>query len=81
MVNKTETYAKNYAILEEINNKLQSGQNDATIIDELAPMIAQATKSYQICSERIKAAEKVLQEHNSGGCDKDDAETPSLSGD
>ena len=63
MTDKTQSYAQNYAVLEEINNKLQTGQNNPNLIDELAPMIAQATKSYQACSERIKAAEKVLEEH------------------
>jgi exodeoxyribonuclease VII small subunit len=64
MIEQTNTYAESYAILEAINKKLQNGQNNANLIDELAPMIAEATKSYQLCSERIKAAEKVLEEHN-----------------
>tara|TARA_R110002167_G_scaffold363756_1_gene584619 strand:+ start:470 stop:679 length:210 start_codon:yes stop_codon:yes gene_type:complete len=62
-MDKTESYADNYAKLEKINNDLQSGQSNPNLIDELAPMIAQATKSYQACSERIKAAEKVLEDH------------------
>lgn len=60
---KTHNYAENYKILEEINDKLQNGQSNPNLIDELAPLISQATKSYQLCSDRIKAAEKVLQEH------------------
>ena len=60
---KTETYAENYAKLASINMALQQGENKPGLIDELAEKIAQATKSYQICSERLKAAQKVLDEH------------------
>lgn len=60
---KTQIYAENYQILEEISERLQNGQSNPNIIDELASLIAQATKSYQLCSERIKSAEKVLEKH------------------
>lgn len=56
------TYAKNYQTLEQINAKLQSGQNNPNIIDELAPMLESASKSYQMCKARIDAAEKFVAE-------------------
>ncbi|WP_192483759.1 MULTISPECIES: exodeoxyribonuclease VII small subunit [Cysteiniphilum] len=62
MTNKTKTYAENYAILEEINYQLQQGQNNPNMIDELAPMLEKASKSYLICKERIAAAEKFIAE-------------------
>lgn len=61
--NKTETYANNFERLSKINEALQRGENNPGLIDELAEKIAQATKSYQICSDRLKAAQKVLDEH------------------
>lgn len=64
MTNKTETYAEHYAKLEAINKKLQSNQDNPTIIDELAPMLEQASKSYQICKTRIDAAEKFIKSFN-----------------
>ena len=56
------TYAQNYQTLEQINAKLQSGQNNSNIIDELAPMLEAASKSYQVCKARIDAAEKFVSE-------------------
>ena len=63
------TYAQNYQTyqtLEQINAKLQSGQNNPNIIDELAPMLESASKSYQVCKARIDAAEKFVAEFESG---------------
>ena len=58
--------AQNYQTLEQINAKLQSGQNNPHIIDELAPMLQAASKSYQVCKARIEAAEKFVAEFESG---------------
>lgn len=59
---ESTTYAQNYQTLEQINAKLQNGQNNPNIIDELAPMLEAASKSYQICKARIDAAEKFVAE-------------------
>ena len=59
---ESTTYAQNYQTLEQINTKLQSGQNNPNIIDELAPMLEAASKSYQVCKARIDAAEKFVAE-------------------
>jgi len=56
----TTTYAENYKQLEEINDKLQKEQSDPSIIDQLAPMLEKASKSYIICKERIEAAKKFI---------------------
>ncbi len=63
---ESTTYAQNYQTLEQINTKLQSGQNNPNIIDELAPMLEAASKSYQVCKARIEAAEKFVAEFESG---------------
>ena len=62
MSNKTDSYAANYQILEDINRKLQSGQHDPNLLDELAPMLEKASQSYKICKERIEAAEKFVKD-------------------
>ncbi|MBK2124834.1 exodeoxyribonuclease VII small subunit [Fangia hongkongensis] len=60
MESTSKSYSENYKILEDIHNKLQSGQNNPNVIDELAPMLEAASKSYQACKERIEAAEKFV---------------------
>ncbi len=65
------TYAQNYQTLEQINAKLQSGQNNPNIIDELAPMLEAASKSYQVCRARIDAAEKFIAEFETSTNAKD----------
>ena len=62
MTTQSKKFAKNYEILEEINEKLQDGQDNPTLLDELAPMLEQASKSYKICKERIAAAQKFIDE-------------------
>ena len=62
MATQSKKFAKNYEILEEINEKLQDGQDNPTLLDELAPMLEQASKSYTICKERIAAAQKFIDE-------------------
>jgi len=42
--------------------KLQNNQNNPTIIDELAPLLEAASKSYQICKDRLNSTEKFLAE-------------------
>ncbi|WP_119327733.1 exodeoxyribonuclease VII small subunit [Cysteiniphilum halobium] len=71
MAETSTTYAQNYQTLEQINAKLQSGQNNPNIIDELAPMLESASKSYQVCKARIYAAEKFVAEFETGSNAKD----------
>ncbi|MDE4957590.1 hypothetical protein NAI59_12500, partial [Francisella tularensis subsp. holarctica] len=49
-------------ILAEINEHRQEQQDNPALLDELAPMLEQATKSYQLCKERIAAAQKFIDE-------------------
>lgn len=60
MNNKSKTYAENYDVLERINNKLQNDQHNPNIIDELALMLEDASRSYIICKKRIEEAEKFI---------------------
>ncbi len=53
-----ESYQKNYAKLQEIAQKLSN--SDEIDIDELVPMVDEATRAYQICQSRIEAVEAAL---------------------
>ena len=45
MAVQSKKFAKNYEILEEINEKLQDSQDNPALLDDLAPMLEQASKS------------------------------------
>ncbi|APC97972.1 exodeoxyribonuclease VII small subunit [Francisella frigiditurris] len=62
MATQSKKFARNYEILEEINEKLQDGQDNPALLDELAPLLEQASKSYKFCKERILAAQKFIDE-------------------
>ena len=62
MASQCKKFAINYEILEDINEKLQDSQDNPALLDELAPMLEQASKSYKICKERISAAQKFIDE-------------------
>ena len=62
MTEQSKTYADNYRQLEAINTKLQNDQHNPEMIDALAPMLEQASKSYQLCKSRIEAAAKFIDE-------------------
>ncbi|WP_150468366.1 exodeoxyribonuclease VII small subunit [Francisella sp. SYW-9] len=62
MATQSKKFAKNYEILEQINEKLQDNQDNPALLDELAPMLEQASKSYKLCKERISAAQKFIDE-------------------
>ncbi|MFC4892701.1 exodeoxyribonuclease VII small subunit [Pseudofrancisella aestuarii] len=62
MATQSKKFARNYEILEEINEKLQDGQDNPALLDELAPLLEQASKSYKLCKERILAAQKFIDE-------------------
>ncbi|GAB4223434.1 MAG: hypothetical protein Kow0076_5820 [Francisella sp.] len=62
MTKQSKQFAKNYEILAEINEKLQDEQDNPALLDELAPMLEQASKSYKLCKDRIAAAQKFIDE-------------------
>jgi len=58
MAQSAETFKENYDKLQQIAQKLSnSGEVD---IDELVPMVDDATRAYQICKSRIEAVESAL---------------------
>lgn len=58
MDNNAESFKDNYQKLQEIAQKLSnSGEVD---IDELVPMVDEATRAYQLCKSRIEAVETAL---------------------
>ncbi|BBN59624.1 exodeoxyribonuclease VII small subunit [Hydrogenovibrio marinus] len=59
MAQSTEnSYQKNYEKLQEIAQKLS--QSDNIDIDELVPMVDEATRAYTLCQSRIEAVESAL---------------------
>ncbi|API87022.1 exodeoxyribonuclease VII small subunit [Francisella uliginis] len=66
MATQSKKFAKNYEVLEQINEKLQDNQDNPALLDELAPMLEQASKSYKLCKERIDAAQKFIDEFDKG---------------
>ena len=65
MATQSKKFAKNYQVLEEINEKLQDSQDNPALLDDLALMLEQASKSYKVCKERIAAAQKFIDEFES----------------
>lgn len=58
MTQSAESFKENYQKLQEIAQKLaNSGEVD---IDELVPMVDDATRAYQLCKSRIDAVETAL---------------------
>lgn len=58
MAQTAESFKENYQKLQEIAQKLaNSGEVD---IDELVPMVDDATRAYQLCKSRIEAVEAAL---------------------
>ena len=58
MSKNTESFKENYQRLQEIAQKLANSSE--VDIDELIPMVDEATRSYQLCKSRIEAVEKAL---------------------
>lgn len=67
MTEQSNQFLESYQKLEEISKKLQGNQNKAAMLDELAPMLEEASKSYRVCKERIDAVKKQIEQfkHNS----------------
>ncbi len=58
MDKNAESFKENYQKLQDIAQKLSnSGEVD---IDELVPMVDEATRAYQLCKSRIEAVETAL---------------------
>ena len=58
MENNPQKFRENYAKLQDIANKLAHDQE--VDIDQLIPMVDEASKAYAICKDRIDAVEKAL---------------------
>lgn len=58
MSQSTESFKENYQKLQQIAQKL-SDTSDVDI-DELVPMVDEATRAYQLCKSRIEAVETAL---------------------
>ncbi|MGE4500198.1 MAG: exodeoxyribonuclease VII small subunit [Hydrogenovibrio sp.] len=65
-----ESYQKNYAKLQEIAQKLSNSEE--IDIDELVPMVDEATRAYQICQSRIEAVEAALNKRIASDNDSSD---------
>lgn len=55
---KKETYQQSFQKLEQIATRLANSQE--VDIDELVPMVDEATRAYQNCKSRIEAVEAAL---------------------
>lgn len=55
---KAESFKENYAKLQQIANQLT--QTDEVDIDQLVPMVDDASRAYQICKSRLDAVEAAL---------------------
>ena len=53
-----ESFKENYQKLQEIAQKLSDSSE--VDIDELVPMVDEATRAYQLCKSRIEAVESAL---------------------
>ncbi|AEG31566.1 exodeoxyribonuclease VII small subunit [Thiomicrospira cyclica] len=55
---EAQSFKDNYARLQEIAQQLS--QSDAVDIDQLVPMVDEASKAYQLCKSRLDAVEAAL---------------------
>ena len=58
MSQKSESFKENYQKLQQIAQKLSD--TSEVDIDELVPMVDEATRAYQLCKSRIEAVETAL---------------------
>ena len=58
MSQKSESFKENYQKLQKIAQKLSD--TSEVDIDELVPMVDEATRAYQLCKSRIEAVEAAL---------------------
>ncbi|MEA3404114.1 MAG: exodeoxyribonuclease VII small subunit [Pseudomonadota bacterium] len=58
MTQTSDSFKANYAKLQDIAQKLSN--TEEVDIDELVPMVDEATRAYQLCKSRIEAVENAL---------------------
>ncbi len=58
MAQNSDSFKANYATLQDIAQKLSN--TEEVDIDELVPMVDEATRAYQLCKSRIEAVENAL---------------------
>jgi len=58
MTQTSESFKANYTKLQDIAQKLSN--TEEVDIDELVPMVDEATRAYQLCKSRIEAVENAL---------------------
>ncbi len=58
MNQSTESFKENYQTLQKIAQTLSDASD--VDIDELVPMVDEATRAYQLCKSRIEAVEAAL---------------------
>ncbi|MDG6772929.1 exodeoxyribonuclease VII small subunit [Thiomicrorhabdus sp. ZW0627] len=73
MSQTSESFKANYAKLQEIAQKLSNTQE--VDIDELVPMVDEATRAYQLCKSRIEAVETALSKRLDSEPEKSDNES------
>lgn len=62
MNQKTSEFKENFERLKEIEEKVST--LDASSIDEVIPMVEEASKIYAKCKERIEKVKSVLQQND-----------------
>lgn len=67
MSQKAESFKENYERLQKIANQLT--HTEEVDIDQLVPMVDEASRAYQICKSRLDAVETALSKR----LDKDDS--------
>lgn len=60
-VKNTKNFEENYKKLQEIANKLKQGQQIS--VDQLLPLIKEATVAYEKCKSRLQAVNTAVNEH------------------
>jgi exodeoxyribonuclease VII small subunit len=60
-VKSTKNFEDNYKKLQEIANKLKQGQQIS--VDQLLPLIKEATVAYEKCKSRLQAVNMAVNEH------------------
>ena len=60
----SESFKENYQKLQEIAQTLSQSQE--VDIDELVPMVDEATRAYNLCKQRIEAVEAALNKRLEG---------------
>lgn len=60
-VKNTKNFEENYKKLQEIANKLKQGQQVS--VDQLLPLIKEATVAYEKCKSRLQAVNTAVNEH------------------